>query len=159
MLTVTKSIQHVVEVGSHLVDNEGLVRSESKEQFDEDAGRLLALLVMDKYNDEFSPLIMASVTDKYCSRRLYESFIDGLNSLGIQLASETNETVEAVMDIQGTAEQGRKLGWKQEWCPFDGDAEEDWNRGFQGNKFRYVWWFIALLFIVAVVRHYYVFVD
>lgn len=105
----------------------------------EAVGVVVALTLVENYEPEFSPKIMASVLFKYCDAELLAAFVDFYEQLsgggGAAARKEMrSQQFDVVMDIAEFAASGRAAGWKSHWSPFKEPYNGQWQKAFASDR-------------------------
>jgi hypothetical protein len=144
IITATKSFSLLIQASADIADTrqqaEKLGIIQKWMTHDQAIAYLLVLYVLEDYDYKYSPQIVLSLLKNYCRPEIVESFIDFyykqtevMGIKAIPLSQLYNGTVDARMDIEGSASQGLSVGWKISWCPFKEPYKSQWFDGFKNQ--------------------------
>lgn len=139
-LTATAAFQLLIQASADAIDareqgeEAGIIQSWMSR--DEGIAIMLALMVKNNYEPQFSPQIMTSLLINYCRDGLADAFVEFFCQLSEQRGERVSPTelrkrqFDVLIDIQQAAITGNSFGWKQYWGPFKEPYVSQWEAGF-----------------------------
>lgn len=139
-LTASSAFQLLIQAAADGIDKReqgektGIIQGWMNQ--DEGIAIILALLLRNGYEPEFSPQLMTSLLMNYCRDDLTDAFVDFFCQLSEQSGivvspSELRkQQIDVLIDIRQFATTGKSLGWKQSWGTFKEPHVSQWRAGF-----------------------------
>lgn len=144
VITFTQIIQDLIEASEGAIDSKekGIKMGYIPRNLEDKdiIGFLLARITLAKYDTEISPKFISSFLSKYCTKEIATSFVY-FYKIYLKLDKEIEKSYEEIMfpyidiyiDIFETAKNGKSVGWKKHWNPFDEKHTKEWEKGFKND--------------------------
>lgn len=139
-LTASSAFQLLIQASADAIDTRkqgedaGIIQPWMNQ--DEGIAIVLALMVRNGYEPQFSPQLMTSLLMNYCRDDVADAFVEFFcqlseqSGVAISAADLRKRQFDALIDIRQSAITGKSLGWKQAWGPFKEPHASHWREGF-----------------------------